>query len=180
MKFLIIDTFHESLQQILEQEGHDCLDMSDRPMEEVIMALPFAEGILLRSRIAIRQELIDRSPNLKVIGRVGAGLEHIDVEYAQTMGIKVVSSPEGNRQAVAEHALAMLLAMFNRIPKADREVRKGVWLRKENEGIELQGKTVGIVGCGNTGSAFAKVISGFGVTALAYDKYIQCTIAKRP
>lgn len=173
MKFLIIDTFHESLQQILEQEGHDCLDMSDRPVEEVMMALPLADGVLLRSRIAIRQDVMDRCPMLKIIGRVGAGLEHIDVEYARSMGIQVVSSPEGNRQAVAEHALAMLLAMFNSIPKADREVREGIWLRKENEGIELQGKTVGIIGFGNTGAAFAKVVSGFGVTTLAYDKYLN-------
>lgn len=173
MKFLIVDTFHPALQQTLEEAGHLCLDMSASPLDEVMMALPFADGILLRSRFALRQDLIDRCPALKIIGRVGAGLEHIDVDYARTLGIHVVSSPEGNRQAVAEHALALLLALLNHVPKADLEVRSGQWLRKQNEGTELQGKTVGIIGYGHTGSAFAQVLSGFGVRILAYDKYVH-------
>lgn len=171
MKILIIDTFHESLQILLEDNGYECINMAQSSDEDVRMAMPIADVLILRSRISIDTDFIDASPNLKIIGRVGAGLEHIDVNYAKSKGIKVLSSPEGNRQAVAEHSIGMLLALFNKIPKSNVEVRKGHWLRKENEGIELKGKTVGILGFGNTGSAFAQVISGFGVKILAFDKY---------
>lgn len=171
MKVLILDTFHESLQLKLEENGHECLNMSNSPDSEVLLAMPFAEILVLRSRMSIRQEQIDACPNLKIIGRVGAGLEHIDVDYARSRGVKVLSSPEGNRQAVAEHAIGMLLTLFNNIAKSNNEVRDGLWMRKENEGVELAGKTIGIIGYGNTGSAFAQVLSGFGVKVLAFDKY---------
>lgn len=171
MNFFILDTFHSALVDMLTAAGHTCENVSHLTNDQIAQRLPEAEGILLRSRITLNRALIDRCPNLKLIGRVGAGLEHIDVDYARSKGIEVLSSPEGNRQAVAEHALALLLALFNNLVPSDREVRQGQWLRKQNEGIELQGKTVGVIGYGNTGAAFAKVVSGFGVTVLAYDKY---------
>ena len=145
MKVLILDTFHESLQLKLEENGHECLNMSNSPDSEVLLAMPFAEILVLRSRMSIRQEQIDACPNLKIIGRVGAGLEHIDVDYARSRGVKVLSSPEGNRQAVAEHAIGMLLTLFNNIAKSNNEVRDGLWMRKENGGVELAGKTIGIL-----------------------------------
>ena len=171
MKVLIIDKIHRALQQTLEKRGFDCIDMADSPIDQVNAALPESEILVLRSRMSITAEIIDRSPNLKIIARAGAGLEHIDVSYAKSKGIKVLSSPEGNRQAVAEHAMGMILSLFNKIPKSNLEVRNGHWKRKENQGIELRGKTIGIIGFGNTGSAFANVLSGFGVNILAFDKY---------
>ncbi len=171
MHFVILDTFHPSIATLLEQAGHQLSDVSNSSDVEAITAMESCDGILIRSRFPIRKQLIDQCKKLKIIGRVGAGLEHIDVAYAESKGIQVLSSPEGNRQAVAEHALAMLLSLFNHLSRSDREVRSGIWLRKKNEGAELQGKTVAIIGYGNTGSAFAKVLSGFGVNILAFDKY---------
>lgn len=171
MQFLILDTFHECLKETLERAGHEVIDVTTCSDEEVHANMKTAEGVLIRSRFPIRAVLIDACKNLKIIGRVGAGLEHIDVDYAKSKGIHVLSSPEGNRQAVAEHAIAMLLALFNKLNISDAEVRQGIWERKKNEGVELQGKTVGIIGYGNTGSAFARVLSGFGVNVLAFDKY---------
>jgi D-3-phosphoglycerate dehydrogenase len=126
---------------------------------------------VLRSKFKITKEIIDSAPNLKCIARVGAGMENIDVEYATQKGIACVNSPEGNRDAVAEHALGMLLALFNNLVKANAEVRDGKWLREENRGVEFCGKTIGIIGYGNMGAAFAQRLQGFGVNVLAYDKY---------
>src|SRR4030095_7959708 len=117
------------------------------------------------------REFIDRATALKFIARAGAGMENIDVEYAEAKRIRCLHSPEGNRDAVGEHALAMLLALFTKLPKADREVREGKWQREQNRGRELMGKTVGIIGYGNTGSAFARKLSGFACRILACDKY---------
>jgi len=171
MNILILDTIHPVLMQMLTQAGHTCIDAASLSDKDVMAYLPEAEGLVLRSRFPLDAAVIDRCPRLKFIARAGAGLEHIDCDYAESKGIAVISSPEGNRQAVAEHALGMLLALFNNIPRADREVREGLWRRKENEGEELQGKTVGIIGFGNTGSAFARILSGFDTPLLAYDKY---------
>ena len=171
MKVLIIDIIHEVLKKTFEKNGHECVDLSLKSDQEVLNKLPWAEILIMRSRMSITNDLLQDCGNLKIIGRVGAGLEHIDLQAAALNGIKVLSSPEGNRQAVAEHALGMLLSLFNKISKSDTEVRAGHWMRKENQGIELHGKTVGIFGFGNTGSAFAQILSGFGVNILAYDKY---------
>ena len=171
MKVLVIDHIHEVLQEILEPEGHEFMDMSAASESEIRMALPFAEILVMRSKIQVNANDIESCANLKVIARAGAGLEHIDVAAAEARGIHVLSSPEGNRQSVAEHAIGMLLTLLNRIHIADIQVRNGHWNRAENKGIELAGRTVGIIGYGNTGAAFSKVLEGFGVKILAYDKY---------
>jgi D-3-phosphoglycerate dehydrogenase len=129
------------------------------------------DGIVIRSKIKITKEIIDKATNLKFIARAGAGLENIDVIYAQSKGILCLHAPEGNRDAVGEHALGMLLSLFNNLCKANKEVREGKWIREGNRGVELMGKTVGIIGYGNMGSAFADRLKGFGVTVLVYDKY---------
>lgn len=171
MNILILDTIHPVLQEMLSEAGFDCQNLSAASESEVQALLPTAEGIVVRSRYSFGKAEFEKMPKLKFIGRVGAGLEHIDVAEAKSRGVEVLSSPEGNRQAVAEHALGMLLSLFNNIPRSDHQVRKGQWLRKQNEGQELEGRTVAIIGYGNTGSAFGKVISGFDIQRIAYDKY---------
>lgn len=133
--------------------------------------LPEFEGIVLRSRILIDRDLLDLAVNLKFIARAGAGMESIDVEAAKERKVLCLNAPEGNRNAVAEHAMGMLLALNNNLIRADREVRRGLWKREENRGRELKGKTVGLIGFGNTGQAFAKKLSGFECKVIAFDKY---------
>ena len=137
--------------------------------EEIESKISDYDGIILRSRFAIDKQFLDAATNLKFIGRVGAGLENIDCDYAISKDIVLIAAPEGNRNAVGEHALGMLLSLFNKLNKADVEVRNGKWLREANRGIELDGKTVGIIGYGNMGKAFAKKLRGFDVAALCYD-----------
>ena len=170
-KILFIDSNHARLHEMLMEQGFQCDLFYDKPADELKRLIPQYDGIVLRSKFKITKEIIDSAPNLKCIGRVGAGMENIDVEYAEKKGIICLNSPEGNRDAVAEHALGMLLNLFNNISKANTEVRNGKWLREENRGIELCGKTVGIIGYGNMGIAFAQRSQGFGVKILAYDKY---------
>jgi D-3-phosphoglycerate dehydrogenase len=129
------------------------------------------DGAVIRSRFILNKELLDCATKLKFIARAGAGMENIDVAYAESKGIACINSPEGNRDAVGEHAIGMLLSLLNNLNKADKEVREGKWIREGNRGIELGGKTVGLIGYGNTGSAFAKKLSGFNCSVIAYDKY---------
>jgi D-3-phosphoglycerate dehydrogenase len=171
MKILFIDTVHPLLTELLEKESHECIDGSKLSLDELKKVLPQYDGAVIRSRFIFNSELIDCATNLKFIARAGAGMENIDVDYANKKQIACINSPEGNRDAVGEQAVAMLLALFNNLIKADKEVREGKWIREGNRGVELQGKTVGIIGYGNTGSVFAKKLSGFECTIFAYDKY---------
>lgn len=168
---LFLDTTHPRLPEILTNAGFECDYSFNSDIEEIYKILPNYQGIILRSRVKIDKSFIDHAPNLKFIGRVGAGLENIDTDNAQQKGIICINSPEGNRDAVGEHALGMLLSLFNNINRANAEVREGKWLREENRGIEISGKTVGIIGYGNMGSAFAQRLKGFNANVIAYDKY---------
>jgi len=171
MKILFIDSNHALLHETLQKAGHTCDLHYTWTREEIIANIHLYDGIVIRSKIKITKEIIDKASRLKFIARAGAGMENIDVEYAESKGIKCLHAPEGNRDAVAEHAIGMLLALFNNICRANREVREGKWIREGNRGIELMGKTVGIIGYGNMGSAFAERLKGFGVKVLVYDKY---------
>jgi D-3-phosphoglycerate dehydrogenase / 2-oxoglutarate reductase len=171
INILFIDSVHPLLQQELEANGFICHLQYDWNREKIGEELHKFDGIVIRSRVKLDKELIDKGTKLKFIARAGAGMENIDVPYAESKGIKCLSSAEGNRDAVGEHALGMLLCLFNNICRADREVRQGVWIREGNRGVELQGKTVGIIGYGNMGSAFAQRLKGFDCTVLGYDKY---------
>ena len=143
----------------------------DHDYESLVRAAQSCEGLVVRSKVNIDRAFIDRVPSLRCIGRVGAGMETIDVEYAEAHGIRCLNSPEGNRDAVGEHAVGLLLALLNNIARADAEVRKGLWQREANRGYELGPQTVGIIGYGNMGQAFAKRLSGFGCRVIVYDKY---------
>ncbi|MCB2197304.1 MAG: 2-hydroxyacid dehydrogenase [Bacteroidetes bacterium] len=171
LNVLFVDSTHQSLPQKLESSGFNVDYKPEIQPGEIIKIVPDYNGIIIRSKIKIDKAIIDRALNLKFIGRVGAGLENIDVEYAQSKGIQCFNSPEGNRDAVGEQALGMLLTLFNNIIKADFEVRNGKWIREGNRGLEIKGKTVGIIGYGNMGSAFAQRLKGFEANVIAYDKY---------
>jgi D-3-phosphoglycerate dehydrogenase len=169
MKILHLDTNHELLIKQLNDLGFTNHEDYTSSKEAIEAKVSNYDGIILRSRFAIDRQFLDAAKNLKFIGRVGAGLENIDCDYAATKGIELIAAPEGNRNAVGEHALGMLLSLFNKLNKADAEVRQGKWLREANRGIELDGKTVGIIGYGNMGKAFAKKLCGFDVAVLCYD-----------
>ncbi len=170
---LFLDETHPVLPDDLEGMGYRCIYDLDITREQLKARIHEFTGIIVRSRIKLDKALIAAGHKLRFIGRVGSGLENVDVEFAKSQGVACLNSPEGNRQAVGEHAAGMLLALLHNICVADREVRDGSWRREANRGMELSGKTVGIVGYGNTGSAFARCLSGFGCTLLAYDKYKQ-------
>lgn len=170
-KVIFIDSVHPVLFEKLEQAGYECEWKNELNRESILTILKNYEGAVIRSKFKFDLEVFDAAPNLKWIARSGAGMENIDVAEAKERGINCFNSPEGNRDSVAEHCIGMLLSLFNQLNKADREVREGKWLREENRGVELKGKTVGILGYGFMGKAFAERLQGFGVKTIAYDKY---------
>jgi len=168
---LIVDEVHNVLLQSFDKNNIKYSYLPNITLDETINIISKYTGIIIRSKFKIDKKFINKATNLKIIGRVGAGLENIDVKYCNTKNIKVVNSPEGNRDAVGEHAIGMLLSLFNKLKNADTQIRNGIWDREINRGLELSGKTVGIIGYGNMGSAFAEKLSGFNVNVIAYDKY---------
>ena len=171
MKVVFLDTVHPILNEELTANGYNCIDASAKSMEQCVDLLKDAIGIVIRSRFSLDKNILDHCKNLKFIARSGAGMENIDIDYCNSRNITLYNAPEGNRNAVAEHALGMLLSLFNNLNKGDSEIRNGTWDREGNRGIELDGKTIGIIGYGNNGSAFIKKLSGFDVEILVYDKY---------
>ena len=169
MKILHLDSNHELLINQLNELGHENSIDFKSPKEEIEKVIHKYDGFVIRSRFRIDKQFIDKASNLKFIARVGAGLENIDCDYAEERGITLISAPEGNMNAVGEHALGMLLSLINNLNKANFEVKNGKWLREDNRGYELEGKTVGIIGYGNMGKAFAKKLRGFDVNIICYD-----------
>jgi D-3-phosphoglycerate dehydrogenase len=170
-KVLIIDDVHPIITKTLPELGFQTTDATKLSRSEILEIIHDYTGLIIRSRITIDKEIIDKSKNLKFIARVGAGMESIDLDYCKNKGVICLNSPEGNRDAVGEHALGMILNILNNLNKADAEVKSGKWQREENRGKELGAMTVGIIGYGNMGSSFAKKLSGFGCKVISYDKY---------
>lgn len=169
MKILLLDNNHPILKSGLEQLGHLCDEDFTSTKSDIEKKIGQYQGLVIRSRFNIDAHFIDCATDLKFIGRVGAGLENIDTAYTSKKGIKLISAPEGNENAVGEHALGMLLSLLNHLNRVDREVRNGIWLRAENRGTELENKTIGIIGYGHMGKSFAKKLSGFNVKVICYD-----------
>lgn len=169
MKILHLDNNHPTLLEQLTTAGFSNTENYTSSKSEIEEIIPDYDGIVIRSRFKIDRTFLDAATRLKFIARVGAGLESIDIPYAESKGIQLFSAPEGNRNAVGEHALGMLLSLFNNLNKADREVKAGQWNRESNRGIELEGKTVGLIGYGNMGKAFAKKLKGFNCTVFCHD-----------
>lgn len=170
-RILVADRTHEVLEQRLREAGFAVSVEPDHDYESLVRAAQGCEGLVVRSKVVIDRAFVDRVPSLRCIGRVGAGMETIDVDYAESRGIRCLNSPEGNRDAVGEHAVGLLLSLLDNIARADAEVRQGLWRREANRGYELGPLTVGIIGYGNMGQSFAKRLGGFGCRIVVYDKY---------
>jgi D-3-phosphoglycerate dehydrogenase / 2-oxoglutarate reductase len=170
-KVLIAAPVHEVLTEGLAEAGYECVFAEKITQPAAYELIKDCTGVITSTRLQLDKDLIDAAPGLKWIGRMGSGMEVIDVAYATAKGIACYSSPEGNSNAVGEHALGMLLSLIRHISKSQQEIKQGLWLREENRGTELEGKTVGIIGFGHTGSAFAKKLQGFDMRIMAYDKY---------
>ena len=169
MKILLLDSNHPLITEQLLAKGFILEEDFTSSYDEVLQKINQYDGIIIRSRIPLDKNFLENAQNLKFIARVGAGMENIDLETAKNLGISLINSPEGNRDAVAEHVVAMLLILMNRLFIASEEVKNGIWKREENRGDELLGKTFGIIGYGNMGKATAKKLSGFGVEVIFYD-----------
>jgi D-3-phosphoglycerate dehydrogenase / 2-oxoglutarate reductase len=171
VKIAFLDVVHPCLMKGLQIQGHECLDLTKESIDNIEIAIEDVHGIIIRSRIPLTEDILSKIQDLKFIARSGSGMENIDLTHCKKNNIALFSAAEGNRNAVAEHALGMILTVFNQINTADAEIRKGIWEREKNRGVELDGKVVGIIGFGNNGSAFAQKLKGFKVEILAYDKY---------
>ena len=172
-KVLFIDTTHKYLIDQLEKKNIICDFEFSKTKSQIEKIIAKYDGIVIRSRFKIDKKFIDAAKKLKFIARAGSGLENIDIKYAEQKKIKCINAAEGNKQAVAEHALALILNLFNKINQANNELKSGKWLREENRGIELSGKKIGIIGFGNTGSSFVNLLKNFDLELLVYDKYKQ-------
>lgn len=170
-RILFIDATHPILPEILRVHGFVVDYFPELKKEDYLPLLPQYFGLIIRSKFRLDKDFIDKATKLRFIGRQGAGMENIDVEYATRRGITCLNSPEGNRDALGEHTVGMLLSLFNHMRRADQQVRQGIWDREGNRGIEIMGKTIAIIGYGNMGSAFASRLMGFDCRVIAYDKY---------
>lgn len=170
-RILIVDDLHPAFKIAAEQIGFEVDDQPFIKKEKVLEILKDYVGLAIRTKFRVDEEVINAAPNLKFVARAGAGMDNIDVAYADEKKIHLINAPEGNADAVGEHCIGLLLSLMNNFRKADIEIRNGIWEREGNRGYELKGKTVGIIGYGNNGSALAKKLKGFEVTVLAYDKY---------
>ncbi len=170
-KVIITDKAHPKLKTGLESMGYEVHNNPDLSLSELHEIIPAYAGVIINSKMITDKSLLDKATQLQFIGRLGSGLEIIDLEYAASLGIQVYNSPEGNCHAVAEHAMGMLLMLMNKLHEANAQVKQFLWQREQNRGMELSGRTVGIIGFGHTGSALAEKIAGWNVKVLAYDKY---------